>query len=219
MAPPTPRKPERPVLWIVAGPNGCGKSTAYNRTDIEGWGGSVWIINPDLLTAKIVESERNTPESANLAAVQRIERWLEASIEAYQTIGVETVLSSGKYRRLVELAISRGFEVRMIYIVLASVKLQLARIAGRVAEGGHDVPPEKVAARRLRSFEQLAWFGPKVDCCWIFDNSTGRPREVGRFVEGKLVHMLGLPRDMLAVLRTQGVKDTLSLVTFAGTGG
>ncbi len=45
---PTPRKPERPVFWIIAGPNGSGKSSFYNRTDFEGWGGSVWIINPDL---------------------------------------------------------------------------------------------------------------------------------------------------------------------------
>ena len=70
----TPRRPERPILWIVAGPNGSGKSSFYNRTDIEGWGGSVWIINPDLLTAAIVDAENLSLEAANLAAVQRIER-------------------------------------------------------------------------------------------------------------------------------------------------
>lgn len=100
----TPRKPDRPVLWIVAGPNGSGKSSLYNRTDIEGWGGSVWIINPDLLTAKIVEEERLEPAAANLTAVQRVEAWLYASLDTYQTIGVETVLSSPKYRALVERA-------------------------------------------------------------------------------------------------------------------
>jgi hypothetical protein len=78
----TPRRPERPVFWIVAGPNGSGKSSLYNRTDIEGWGGSVWIINPDLLTAKIAEVEDLPTEAANLAAVQRVEQWLEASIAA-----------------------------------------------------------------------------------------------------------------------------------------
>ncbi|MES2058163.1 MAG: hypothetical protein V4564_19665 [Pseudomonadota bacterium] len=67
----TPRRPDKPVFWIVAGPNGSGKSSLYNRTDIEGWGGSVWIINPDLLTAKIVEQEGHLPDAANLVAVQR----------------------------------------------------------------------------------------------------------------------------------------------------
>lgn len=90
--PSTPRKADRPAFWIVAGPNGCGKSTFYNRTDIEGWGGSIWIINPDLLTQTLVEREHLPLADANLAAVQRIERWLETSIDTYQTIGVETVL-------------------------------------------------------------------------------------------------------------------------------
>lgn len=53
----TPRKTERPILWIIAGPNGSGKSSLYNRTDIEGWGGTVWIVNPDLLTVTLRESE------------------------------------------------------------------------------------------------------------------------------------------------------------------
>ena len=171
----TPRKAERPVLWIIAGPNGCGKSSLYNRTDIEGWGGSVWIINPDLLTQSIVEEEKLELEAANLQAVQRIERWLESSIDVYQTIGVETVLSSPKYRRLLESAQARGFEVRMIYVVLRTVEIQIERIRIRVSEGGHDVAEEKIRARRTRSFEQLAWFIDRVDHMVIFDNSSGNP--------------------------------------------
>src|ERR1700754_1315183 len=104
LPPTTPRKPDRPTLWIVAGPNGSGKSTFYNRTDIEGWGGSIWIINPDLLTQQIVDREAVPLATANGAALNRIMTWLDASIDTYQTIGVETVLSSGKYRPLVERA-------------------------------------------------------------------------------------------------------------------
>lgn len=197
----TPRRPDRPIFWIVAGPNGCGKSSFYNRTDIEGWGGSVWIINPDLLTAKIVESERLGSGEANLAAVQRIEKWLETSIEAYQTIGVETVLSSGKYRRLVELAHRHGFEVRMIYILLGSLRLQLERIAQRVRDGGHDVPADKVAARRMRSFEQLLWFARHVDKCWVFDNSTGEPELAAvKGAPGSLLQFRALPADFQTLL-------------------
>lgn len=72
----SPREPNRPTLWIVAGPNGSGKSSAYNRSDIEGWGGSVWIVNPDLLTKAIVDAEGLALEAANLAAVNRIKHWL-----------------------------------------------------------------------------------------------------------------------------------------------
>lgn len=203
----TPRRPDRPILWIVAGPNGSGKSTLYNRTDIHDWGGSVWIINPDLLTAKIVEGESCTLEAANLAAVQRIEAWLDASIEVYQTIGVETVLSSPKYRRLVDHAQSRGFEVRMIFVMLTSARLQLVRIRNRVAEGGHDVPEDKVIARRARSFEQLAWFLPRVDECLIFDNSTGEPELVAAKEAGGPIRQFGLlPSDLDAALLQAGIR-------------
>jgi predicted ABC-type ATPase len=83
-------------LWIIAGPNGSGKSSAYQDASIEDSLRSVWIINPDLLTARIREVEGLPLSAANLQAVQRIEAWLEASIQAHQTVGVETVLSTDK---------------------------------------------------------------------------------------------------------------------------
>ncbi|UVO53409.1 zeta toxin family protein [Sphingomonas sp. SUN039] len=205
MQSPNPRRPERPIFWIVGGPNGSGKSSFYNLTNIEGWGGSVWIINPDLLTAKIEQSEGLSLIEANLAAVQRVEKWLESSIEAYQTIGVETVLSSPKYRRLVDLAKARGFEVRMIYAVLDSAELQLERIRVRVAEGGHDVPPDKVRDRRLRSFAEFAWFARHVDRCFVFNNSGGEPELAAINAGGQFVVLEPLPADMAEVLVREGM--------------
>ena len=207
----TPRRPDKPIFWIIAGPNGSGKSSLYNRTDIEGWGGSVWIINPDLLTWKIVESEALEQTAANLAAVQRVEQWLNASIDAYQTIGVETVLSSPKYRTLVARAKQRGFEVRMIYVVLDTPALQLARIRNRVAEGGHDVPEDKVVSRRTRSFEQLAWFAAHVDECLIFDNSTGEPELIAQKVKSGMFCWDELPADMYAPLDAGGIRLTTEM--------
>lgn len=194
---PTPRKPDRPILWIIAGPNGCGKSSFYNRTDIEGWGGSVWIINPDLLTTRLVEQEGLERGEANLQAVQRVEQWLKSSIEVHQTIGVETVLSTGKYRSLVERARQRGFEVRLIYVLVRSPEVQMARIAFRVAEGGHDVPEEKVLGRRQRSFEQLGWFLNAADMAFVFDNSTAEPAMLGSKTKGTPMTWHGsLPPDL-----------------------
>lgn len=204
MPPATPRRPHKPVLWVIAGPNGSGKSSLYNRTDIEGWGGSVWIINPDLLTAKIVEQEKLALEAANLAAVQRVEAWLETSIDAYQTIGVETVLSSGKYRRLVTKAREHGFEVRMIYVVLDSAERQLERIRIRVSEGGHDVPPDKVVERRARSFAQLGWFAQHVDQLYIFDNSVGEPDLIG-IKSGDIAKVGRMPADLEQAMRDAGL--------------
>ena len=203
---PTPRKPERPILWIIAGPNGCGKSSFYNRTDIEDWGGSVWIINPDLLTQRIADHERLPVDEANLQAVQRIERWLYESVDVYQTIGVETVLSSSKYRTLVSRAHARGFEIRLIYLVLQTAELQEERVRIRILEGGHGVPVEKIRARRIRSFEQLAWFIREVDACFIYDNSTGEPELLGGKLAGSYVRYAALPVDLQSALEAAGIE-------------
>jgi predicted ABC-type ATPase len=202
----TPRKPEAPVFWIIAGPNGSGKSTSYNRTDIEGWGGSVWIVNPDLLTDRLVEQEGLDRNTANGMALDRIEHWLGTSISVHQTVGVETVLASPKYRKWVRTAKALGFEIRLIYVFVASTELQLERIRARVEDGGHDVPVEKVASRRERSFKQLAWFCRKADRVIVFDNSGSKTRLIAtKGEDGSLTLHARLPPDLASVLRARRI--------------
>ncbi len=175
---------EPPVFLIVAGPNGSGKSSAYQDTDIEAFGRTVWIINPDLLAARIRDTEKLELGDANLQAVQRIEAWLDASIEAYQTVGVETVLSTPKYRRLVERAKAFGFEFRLIYVLLDSPERNVERVRLRVQKGGHAVPETKIIERYGRSLEQMPWFVDRADQAWIFDNSGATPRLIAEKRDG-----------------------------------
>jgi predicted ABC-type ATPase len=103
------RKSVAPSFWLIAGPNGSGKSSLYGSdqnaiygdTNIADSAHSFWIINPDLLTLRIQKIEQKSLEESNVQAVQRIETWLKASIDAHQSVGVETVLSTDKYRPLV----------------------------------------------------------------------------------------------------------------------
>lgn len=191
----------------MAGPNGSGKSTSYDNSDIEEFNRSVWIINPDLLAARIRDTEGLPLDEANLQAVVRIERWLEASIEAHQTVGVETVLSSPKYRRLVELAKTKGFEVRLIYVILRSPDLNVERVRLRVRKGGHDVPEDKVRERYTRSLAQMPWFLDQADRAWILDNSGSEPRLIAEKQGGEVTID---PRAMPAVeaaIRTLGTEE------------
>lgn len=169
---------------IVAGPNGSGKSSVYQNADIE-WGGrSVRIINPDLLAARIGEIEGMALPAANLAAVQRIEAWLDTSIQAHQTVGVETVLSTGKYRRLVTAAHQIGFEVWLLYVMLDSPDRNVERVKLRVRKGGHDVAEADIRRRYENSMAQLPWFLEQADRAWLFDNSGAQPRIIGEKRDG-----------------------------------
>jgi predicted ABC-type ATPase len=198
---------ERPILWIVAGPNGSGKSSLYSDAEIEAFDQSVWIIKPDLLTARIRQNENLPLADANLQAVIRIEIWLEASINAYQTIGVETVLSTAKYRRLVLAAKQKGFEFRLIYILLESPDLNVQRVRQRVLKGGHGVDEAKVRERWERSIQQLPWFLDQADRAVIYDNSAARPQRVG-WKEDDAVYILpAAPAAIHASITTAGTSE------------
>ena len=73
----------------------------------------------------------------------------------------------------------------MIYVLLGTVERQIARVRGRVADGGHDVPEDRIRARRTRSFVQLAWFAEQVDRLLVFDNSSAEPMLIASKTRGE----------------------------------
>jgi predicted ABC-type ATPase len=190
-----------PVFWIFGGPNGSGKSTAYESANVEGFGTSIWIINPDLLTARLRQAENLSLADANLAAVQRIEAWLDATLRVHQSIGVETVLSTGKYRRLVELARALNFRTHLFYVMLDSPERNIERVRDRVLKGGHAVPEQKIIERYWRSLEQLPWFIDAMDEVDLYDNSGASPQLILRKRGDEVVlDRTNAPRTLLKAL-------------------
>ncbi len=206
---------EAPELWIIAGANGSGKSTAYTEASVEAPTGSIWIINPDLLAARIAAHEAIplTPD-ANIAAVTRIEAWLYASVATHQTVGVETVLSTPKYRALVEAAHAQGFRVRLIYVFLKRADLNVERVKLRVAKGGHDVAEAAIRDRRRRSFIELGWFFQHADHAEIYDNSGAEPALIVSKVDGDLTIYGRLIEELMTALE---VSEPDLRVLMAGT--
>lgn len=119
-----------------------------------------------------------------MAAVIRIEAWLDASIDVHKSVGVETVLSTGKYRRLVAKAKDLGFDFWFIYVVLDSVERNIERVSLRAAKGGHNVAEEDIRKRYSRSLEQMPWFLDAANRAWIYDNSGAAPRRIAEKRDG-----------------------------------
>jgi predicted ABC-type ATPase len=193
---------DRPLLLVVAGPNGSGKSSTYQGTNVAALNRTIWIINPDLLADRIAVAENLDLAAANLESVLRIEAWLEASIRALQTVGVETVLSTPKYRRLVTMAKAFGFDFFLIYVLLDSVELNIERVRLRVSKGGHAVAEDKIRKRHKGSLEQLPWFLEQADEALLLDNSGSSPRLVGTKSNGLLQIDEEAPPILRAALRS-----------------
>ena len=96
------------------------------------------------------------------------------------------MLSTPKYRALVDHAHAEGFSVRLIYVFLETADLNIARVRQRVKKGGHDVAEASIRDRRRRSFEQLAWFFEHADHVDIYDNSAAEPKQVVTKTAGDL---------------------------------
>ena len=81
------------------------------------------------------------------------------------------------YARLIPRWQAAGYHVKLIFLSLPSADLAVARVAARVAAGGHDVP-EAVIRRRfdsgLRNFRDV--YRQLVDCWALYDNAEPEHR-------------------------------------------
>jgi predicted ABC-type ATPase len=162
-------------LVLVAGPNGAGKSTfvstgVLHKTVATPEDQPFEILNPDAKARELSAGAQVTQE-LNIVAANAVEAALYRAIEAGRSIGVETVLSSSKYRALVDQALASGYLILLHYVVLARPDLHVGRVAQRVAQGGHGIPTQKIEDRYSRSLQQLPWFAAKASRAFIWDNS------------------------------------------------
>ena len=157
---------ERPQLWILVGGNGAGKST-YHRLSLEPLG--LPFVNADLL-ARIVFAE--APEAHSYQAAQLAERQRYQLLEQGVSFCFETVYSHSSKIDFIAHAKALGYQVIMVLIHLESTDLNQARIAGRVSEGGHNVPADKVISRIPRLLDQVRASIPLVDVLRAYDNSS-----------------------------------------------
>lgn len=71
---------------------------------------------------------------------------------------------------------SLGFQVSLYFLALDNAEIALARVAARVAQGGHAIPEATVRRRfesGLRNFDTL--YKPLVDRWMLYDNSGIEP--------------------------------------------
>ena len=173
-----------PELWIVAGPNGAGKTTLTQRKPISDLLPDVHLLNPDDKALEILRRQgyagfAHVPADVLRASFHQAAAWvtdrLDWRLRRMECVCVETVLSTDKYRAVVEQVGRAGGFVALIYVALRTPDLACRRVAARVQAGGHDVPVDRVVERWHRSLQQLSWFARHVHRFWVFDNSDSDP--------------------------------------------
>lgn len=156
----------KPQLWLLAGGNGAGKSTFYEQF-LEPRG--VRLVNADRI-ARAISPE--SPETASYEAARTAARICSELLNKGMSFCFETVFSHPSKIDFAGAAKALGYDVIIVFIHLGDSSLNVARVAQRVADGGHDVPEEKITSRLPRTLEHIRQAVPLCDELHLVDNSS-----------------------------------------------
>ena len=169
---------EKPVIHVLAGVNGAGKSS-IGESEFRSEGLSVF--NPDTIAQQIRDLHPDISLTlANAHAWQIGKSLLEQAIAGGQDYRFETTLGGRTIEQLLEKAARSGHRLQVWFCGLASADLHIRRVRSRVAHGGHDIPVEKIRERWNRSRENLIRLLPLIDHLRVYDNSSEADPAAGR---------------------------------------
>lgn len=180
----------QPVFYLLAGPNGAGKSTLYKASVADGLIPlSAPFVNADLHEAAALS---HIPDPVARSRVARA--WADAErarcLKAGQSFASETVFSHTSKLDLIAAAQRAGFAVVLLVVCVDDPQMLLGRVAQRVEEGGHPVPPERILARYPRTVRHLSVAVRRADLALLYDTSAPPgeavqpPRLVARLRKG-----------------------------------
>lgn len=157
----------RPVLFVLAGVNGAGKSSIGGH--LLQRAGLAWF-NPDTFARELVADTGCGQVEANAAAWQEGMRRLDVALDAGSSYAFETTLGGRTVPARI-LDATRSHDVIMWFCGLSSPEQHLARVHARVASGGHDIPEAKIRERWSAAQLNLIALMPHLSHLQVYDNS------------------------------------------------
>lgn len=162
-------KQHKPVLIVIAGPNGSGKTSVTSKLLHHEWMEDAIYINPDIV-AQEKFGDWNSIEAV-MKSVKYCEALREKCLQERHSLIFETVLSVEDKVDFIRRAHEAGFFIRLFFVCTKNPQINAARIAKRVMEGGHDVPIMKIISRYKKSVINCRKASLYADKTYIYDNS------------------------------------------------
>jgi predicted ABC-type ATPase len=156
-------------LYIIAGCNGAGKTTA-SFTVLPEMLKCREFVNADEIAAGI--SPFNPEGVAIQAGRLMIDRIIQL-LKDGETFAFETTLATRSYVKLIQQAKKRGYFVTLLFFSLSSSEQAQRRVAQRVSMGGHNIPTDVIIRRYEAGLQNLfQLYMPVCDYWTLYDNSN-----------------------------------------------
>lgn len=182
----------KPTLYIIAGCNGAGKTTA-SMSVLPGVLDCREFVNADEIAKGL--SPFNPEEMAIEAGRIMLYR-INDLIAQNKTFAIETTLATRSYKTLIERVKAKGYEVVLLFFWLPSPDFAEERVAKRVASGGHNIPHDVINRRYWLGIQNLFnIFVPIVDKWSLYDNTEE--------IKPVIVRNVIVDKDMLDNIRRQ----------------
>jgi predicted ABC-type ATPase len=159
-----------PNLYIIAGCNGAGKTTA-SYTVLPEMLNCKEFVNPDEIAKGLSPFQ---PEKAAIASGKIMLTRIQELIKTQVDFSFETTLSASHFLSLIKDAQKQGYFVTLVFFWLNSVDLAIQRVKIRVSEGGHDIPTDTIKRRYKTGVTNLInKYIPLCDYWIVINNSEG----------------------------------------------
>jgi predicted ABC-type ATPase len=158
----------RPIIYLIAGCNGAGKTT-FAKEFLPSIG-VIRFLNADEIARGLSPLK---PEAVAFKAGRLLLSELRELIDQRKTFALESTLSGRTYVNIFEDAKQQGYRIELHFVWIPDAREAIRRVRQRVIEGGHDVPAEDIRRRFTRSIDHLLKdYASLADKWFLWDNST-----------------------------------------------
>jgi len=171
-------------VYIIAGPNGSGKTTFANKF-LPDYARCSNFVNADLIAQGLSPfSPKQVAIKAGKLVLSQIHEFKDSGVD----FAFETTLSGRLYVNLFTNLKLKGYELHLFFLWIPNSELAIARIKDSVLEGGHNVPAQDVRRRFKRSIcNFFKLYQPLLNSWMLFDNAGSLPRLIAKMKNGNVV--------------------------------
>lgn len=183
----------KPVLLVIAGCNGSGKSTFSKPLSPDNFTPFDYDFQFLRFYNSLMDSDIRE-DMAHRMAFNELENQIKKAIDNKSSFCYETNFNSTPLH-WPELFKKNGYDLHLIFLCLDSIQEAEKRVAIRVENGGHFVPKNEIQKRYIDGYNNLNSFFSYFDYVDLYDSSrySEKPSHILSIESAKVLSITNIP--------------------------